>query len=485
MVTSGNHEASEEILVTDVSAAAPRPAPNATRTGWGVLAVVCGALFLEGSDIAMLNVAVPAIAADIGLATADAHWVISAYVLAYGGFMIFGGRTADLLGRRRTFLVALAVFVVFSGLGGLADEAWILVVARFVTGATAGFMTPAGFSLLTTSFPEGPLRDRALAIYGAIGAGGFTLGVVAGGFLTEIGWRWVFFAPVIVGALLWFAGRTVIRPDRLSELPRRGFDLGGAATLTSAMVALIYGVVAIGEGGDTTTGIAAFAASAVLIWAFVAIERRVTDPLLRLTLLREGLLLRSSLAGLLFIGSFFAFQFLITLYLQEFRGWSPIATGLAFAVMGLDMILAPLITHRLVERFGNAPVMVAGLLAGAVAFALALRIDGAWGYLDLLPSMVLIGVMFALVYGPLAAAATAGLDESEHGVAGGVVYTAFQFGAALGVSVATIVLVNGHLAAADWPDYQRALLVPAIGGALALALGISTWVRGRRAALPV
>ncbi|MFC8797718.1 MFS transporter [Promicromonospora sp. NPDC057138] len=479
--------------MTDTSAAArstpatKAPAlktPTLKQTGWGVLAVVCGALFLEGIDIAMLNVAVPAIAADIGLATADAHWVISAYVLAYGGFMIFGGRTADLLGRRRTFLVALAVFVAFSGLGGLADDAWVLVVARFVTGATAGFMTPAGFSLLTTSFPEGPLRDRALAIYGAIGAGGFTLGVVAGGFLTDAGWRWVFFAPVIVGAALWVAGRAVIRPDVAAELPRRGFDLGGAVTLTSAMVALIYGVVALGEGRDVAAGIVAFLAAAVLIGAFVAIERRVPDPLLRLSVLREGLMLRSSAAGLLFIGAFFAFQFLITLYLQELRGWSPIATGLTFAVMGLDMVLAPLFTHRLVKRFGNAPVMVAGLLAGAVAFALALRIDGSWGYLDLLPSLLLVAVMFALVYGPLAAAATAGLDESEHGVAGGVVYTAFQFGAALGVSAATIVLVNGHVGAADWSDYRRALLVPAIGAALALALGISTWVRGRRVAVP-
>ncbi|MFD2796570.1 MFS transporter [Promicromonospora vindobonensis] len=465
--------------MTDVSAAV-RPAPNVTRTGWGVLAVVCGALFLEGIDIAMLNVAVPAIADDIGLATTDAHWVISAYVLAYGGFMILGGRTADLVGRRRTFLVALAIFIAFSGLGGLADDAWVLIVARFVTGATAGFMTPAGFSLLTTSFPEGPLRDRALAIYGAIGAGGFTLGVVAGGFLTDVGWRWVFFAPVIVGAALWVAGRAVIRPDQATERARGGFDVGGAVTLTSAMVALIYGIVTIGEGRDVAMGVVSFIAAGVLIGAFVAIERRVADPLLRLAVLREGLLLRSSAAGLLFIGAFFAFQFLITLYLQEFQGWSPIATGLAFAVMGLDMILAPLVTHRLVKRFGNAPVMVAGLLAGAVAFALALRLDDSWGYLELLPSMLLIGVMFALVYGPLTAAATAGLDESEHGVAGGVVYTAFQFGAALGVSAATIMLVGGHTGAADPADYQRALLVPAVGGALALALGIATWIRGNR-----
>ncbi|WP_318842856.1 MFS transporter [Myceligenerans pegani] len=467
--------------MTEARMVVPPPAA-ATRAGWGVLAVVCGALFLEGIDIAMLNVAVPAIAADIGLATADAHWVISAYVLAYGGFMILGGRTADLVGRRRTFLVALAVFVAFSGLGGVADDAWVLLVARFVTGATAGFMTPAGFSLLTTSFPAGPLRDRALAVYGAIGAGGFTLGVVAGGFLTEAGWRWVFFAPVIVGALLWVAGRAVIRPDEAGRIPRRGFDLGGAVTLTSAMVVLIYGVVETGEGRGLTTGITSLGVAAALLVAFVVIERRAADPLLRLAVLREGLLVRASVAGLLVIGSFFAFQFLVTLYLQDLRAWSPVATGLAFAVMGADMILAPLFTHRLVARFGNVPVMVAGVLAGLVAFALALRIDGAWGYLELLPSMLLIAVMFALVYGPLAAAATAGLDEAEHGLAGGVVYTAFQFGAALGVSAATIVLVGGHTTEAGAADYQRALLVPVVGAALALVLGISTWSRSRRAA---
>lgn len=471
-------------FVTEATApAAPAPAPT-QRAAWAVLAVVCGALFLEGIDIAMLNVAVPAIAADIGLASSSAHWVISAYVLAYGGFMIFGGRTADLLGRRRVFLVALAVFIAFSGLGGFAQDAWVLVLARFVTGATAGFMTPAGFSLLTTSFPEGSLRNRALAIYGAIGAGGFTLGVVVGGLLTNASWRWVFFAPVIIGALLWLAGRAVIRADETPEYPRAGFDVGGAITLTGAMVALIYGIVAVGEGGQLIAGISAFAAAAVLLAAFAVIERRVKDPLLRPGVLREGLLLRVSTAGLLFIGAFFAFQFLITLYLQELRGWTPLATGLTFAIMGTDMILAPLLTHRLVERFGNVPVMFAGLLAGTGAFALALRLDGSWGYWDLFPSLLLVGVMFALVYGPLAAAATEGVDESEHGVAGGVVYTAFQFGGALGVSIATIVLAGSHDAAAELADYQRALLVPFVAVALAALLGIATWTRHRAIARP-
>ncbi|GAB2613369.1 MFS transporter [Pseudactinotalea suaedae] len=453
---------------TVAEAAAPDPT---RRRAWAVLVVVCGALFLEGIDIAMLNVAVPAIAADIGLTTGTAHWVISAYVLAYGGFMIFGGRTADLLGRRRVFLIALAVFILFSGLGGLAQDPWVLVVSRFVTGATAGFMTPAGFSLLTTSFPEGSLRNRALAIYGAIGAGGFTLGVVVGGMLTNVSWRLVFFAPVVLGTLLWLAGRAVIRPDAPARR-RGGFDVGGAITLTLAMVSLIYGIVALGEDLGDAFGIAAVAAAAVLLVGFVAIERRVRDPLLRLGVLGEGLLLRVSLAGLLFMGAFFAFQYVVTLYLQDFRGWTPLATGLTFVVMGADMLLAPLLTHRLVERFGNTRVMVAGLVAGALAFALTLRFDGMWGYWELLPSLVLIAVMFALVYGPLTAAAAEGVDEAEHGVAGGVVYTGFQFGAALGISLATIVLAGSH-GAAGLDDYGRALIVPVVAAVLAVLLGVA------------
>lgn len=463
--------------MSDLRAAEP-PSAATNRGAWGVLTVVCGALFLEGIDIAMLNVAVPAIAADIGLATDSAHWVISAYVLAYGGFMIFGGRTADLLGRRRVFLAALAVFIVFSGLGGFAQDAWVLVLARFVTGATAGFMTPAGFSLLTTSFPEGQLRNRALAIYGAIGAGGFTLGVVVGGLLTTTSWRWVFFAPVIVGVLLWLAGRAVIRRDQTPAEGRTRFDFGGAIALTSAMITLIYGIVALGEDGNVTA-VTALAAAALLVAVFVSIERRVDDPLLRLGLLREGLLLRASVAGLLFMGSFFAFQFLITLYLQDFRGWSPLATGLTFAVMGADMILAPLLTHRLVDRFGNAAVLLAGLAAGALAFVLVLGLDGTWDYWDLLPSLLLVAVMFTLVYGPLVAAATDGLDESEHGVAGGVVYTAFQFGAALGVSVATLALAGSHHDAAGPDDYQRALVVPVVAALLAVVVGLGVWTRHR------
>ncbi|MFC6355706.1 MFS transporter [Luethyella okanaganae] len=452
------------------------------RSTWGVLAVVTGALFLEGIDIAMLNIAVPSIAADIGLATGSAHWVISAYVLAYAGFMILGGRVADLMGRRRVFLIALTVFVVFSALGGLAQEAWVLVLVRFITGATAGFMTPAGFSLLTTSFPEGPRRNKALAIYGAIGASGFLLGVVAGGLLTSLGWQWVFFAPALIGAIFLAAGWAFVpRTASVAHASARSgrFDLGGAATLTIAMVALVYGIVTVGENPGDAIGIVAFTLAAALFVAFFIIERRVAEPLIPSGVLTQGLLPWASAVGLLFIGAFFAWQFLLTLFLQQYLGWGPLQTGLAFAAMGVELIIAPLLTPRLVNRFGNVPVMIAGLFAVALAFLLTPRVDGSSGFFDLLPSLLLLGVAFAFIYGPLAAAAVEGVDESRHGVAGGVVYTGFQFGAALGVSLVTIVLVGSGHDAAMLGDYQRALIVPAIAAALALLLGLVTLARQR------
>ena len=198
-------------MTTDTSSTPSRPSDSQRRgrrddriTGraLGLLVVLCGAAFLEGIDIAMFGVALPAIRADLGLSTGELQWVVSAYILGYGGFMLLGGRAADLFGRRRVFLVALAVFIVFSGLGGLAVEPWLLLAARAATGIAAAFMMPAGLSIITTGFREGPMRTRALLIYAGIGAAGFSIGLVVGGLLTILGWRWVFFAPVIVSAVL-------------------------------------------------------------------------------------------------------------------------------------------------------------------------------------------------------------------------------------------------------------------------------------------
>ncbi len=453
-----------------------------TPREWALLLVLCGALFLEGIDIAMLNVAVPSIRSDLGLSTGTAHWVLSAYVLGYAGFMLLGGRTADLFGRRRVFLIALSVFVLFSGLGGLADSGWMLILARFVTGVAAGFMTPAGLSIITTSFEEGPLRDRAVVIYGATGAAGFVLGMVAGGLLTTVSWRWVFFAPVLLGALLLVAGTMLIRPDAVRPVADHRFDLAGAVLVTAGMVTAVFGLVTLGEAHDVAVGMSSLLASALLLALFVRHERRSPAPLVRLGILRHAGLVRTNLAGLLYIGAFFGFQFVVTLYLQDLLGWSPLETGLTFAIMGIDLVLAPLLTPRLVRRFGNVPVMVAGFASATLAFLLFLRLDDHWNYVHMLPMLVLVGIAFALAYGPLTLAATEGVDESEQGLAGGLLYTAFQFGAALGLALVTIVLVGDRSGAPAVEDYRVALLVPT-GLAVAAALAVVP-VR-RRSTAPV
>lgn len=475
--------------MTESNAVVDSDAISRPRRAWAVLAVVTGALFLEGIDIAMLNVAVPSIAADIGLDTGSTHWVISAYVLAYAGFMILGGRAADVLGRRRVFLTALAVFAVFSALGGVAQDSWVLILVRFITGATAGFMTPAGFSLLTTTFPEGSLRNKALAIYGAIGASGFLLGVVVGGVLTSLDWRLVFFAPAALGLGFLVVGWAFIARDpsrdEASTSQRGQFDLAGGLTLTAAMVSVVFGIVTVGQDASNPLGPIAFGLAAMLAIVFAVIERRASAPLIPAGVVTTGLLPWASSIGLLFIGAFFAWQFVLTLYLQELLGWTPLQTGLAFSAMGIELLIAPFLTPRLVERFGNVAVMVTGLGAVAVGFALTLRLDATSGFFDLLPSLLLLGVAFAFIYGPLTAAAVEGVDESEHGVAGGIVYTGFQFGAALGVSAVTIVLVGGDPGLAQLEDYQRALIVPSAAAGLALLIGLLLSVRQRTRSIQV
>ncbi|HEX2142957.1 MAG TPA: MFS transporter, partial [Glycomyces sp.] len=366
---------------------------------WGVLLVLSGAIFLEGIDIAMLNIALPSIRTDLGLSTGSLQWVVSAYVLGYGGFMLLGGRAADMLGRRQVFLTALIVFLLFSGLGGFAQEGTTLIAARFITGLAAAFMTPAGLSIITTSFEEGPKRERALMIYGGIGAGGFTLGLVIGGLLTTVDWRWVFFMPVGLAAVLLVAAFAVIPRSARPEGSGQRFDLLGSLTVTSAVVLLVLTVerashVSVGQTAGTA------AVSVALFAAFVAIERRAAAPLVRLGIFRSGSLVRANLIGVLYMAAFFGFQFLVVLYLQELRGWSTIEASLAMLVIGIDVALAPTITPKLVRRFGNSPVLLAGLVFAALSFGLFAPVGADWSYWAMLPSLVSLGLAFTLVYGP-------------------------------------------------------------------------------------
>ncbi|MEU6593147.1 MFS transporter [Streptomyces sp. NPDC046881] len=444
---------------------------------WGVLFVLCGAIFLEGIDVAMLNVALPSIRDDLGMSTGTLQWVMSAYVLGYGGFMLLGGRAADLFGRRQMFVFWLVVFLLFSGLGGLATEGWMLLVARFVTGVAAAFMAPAGLSIITTGFAEGPQRNKALLVYSGTAAGGFSIGLVVGGLLTAVSWRWVFFAPVILSAVILLAALALIpkspRPDRQGE----PVDLTGAVTVTGAILLLVFAVERASHV-DAVWTIGTVAASLLLFIAFTVIERRSSAPLVRLGLFRHGGLVRANLAALLFSGGFFGFQFIVTLYLQELRGWSTLQTSFAMIVIGIDTVLSPTLTPKLVEKFGNARVMFGGLVLASLAYALMLPLQVDWSYALMFPSLLVLGLAFSLAYGPLTIAGTEGIEEEEQGVAGGLLYTSFQFGAALGLSAAAAVNIaatDGSSPAALLDGYKAALFVPlvaALGAALISTLGL-------------
>ena len=445
-----------------------------------LLFVLCGSIFLEGVDISMLGVALPAIKADLGMEPNELQWVVSAYVLGYGGFMLLGGRAADLLGRKKMFVFWLGIFVLFSGLGGFAVNEWMLIAARFITGLAAAFMTPAGLSLITTNFAEGPKRNRALLWYAGTAAGGFSLGLVVGGLLTELGWRWVFFAPVILAAIIFFLAVRLIQDDPVDEGVPRKFDVVGAVTLTGGVTALVWTVVQAPEVSTANTLLTA-GLGVVLLAAFVAVELRSASPLVRLGILRNASLIRANVATVLFAGSFFGFQFITILYLQDLRDWSPIETGVALLVIGIDSILAPTLTPRLVDRFGNMPVMFVGMVLALVAYALFLGLPADADYWSaMFPSMVLLGLAFTLVYGPLTIVAVEGIADEEQGLAGGLWNTSFQFGAAIGLAVATSLSV----AASDTDEsllegYHAAWVLPVVGAALAL-LVIATGLGRRR-----
>jgi MFS family permease len=461
------------------------PAARTSGRAWALLLVLCGTIFLEGIDVAMLAFAVPTIRAELGPTTGTTAWVMSGYVLGYAGFTLLGGRAADLLGRRRMFLIWLGVFLVFSMLGGFATDSWMLVVARFVTGVAAAFMTPAAMSIITTSYPEGPQRDKALLIFAGVGASGFSLGLVIGGLLTELGWRWVFFAPVFVAGAILLAALRLLPAEARPEPAPHGYDLPGAASAAAAML-LAYGIVRL-EHGRAGLGLTlgALAAGLALVAAFILIERRATAPLVRLGIFRKTTVVRADLAALLFVGAFFGFQFIVTLHLQELRGWSSLQTAIALIVLGCDAVLAPTLTPGLVNRYGNSRVIFGGFLLAIVAYGLFLQVGMDWSYAAMFPGLLLAGIAFALAYGPLTIAATDSVTEEEQGLAGGLFYTFTQFGSAVGISAVSTVYGIAAAGSDGSPGaaldaYRTALVVPV---AMVL-LGAAVSAFGLRSARP-
>ncbi len=456
-----------------------------------LLVVLCGVLFLDGLDVSMVGVALPSIDADLHLTTSQLQWIVSGYVLGYGGLLLLGGRTADLLGRRKTLLIALGVFTLASALGGLVDDGTLLVVTRFLKGAAAAFTAPAGLSIITTTFAEGPERNRALSIYTATGASGFSLGLVLGGVLTELGWRWTFLLPVPIALALLAIGPRVIPHDRGAALSRRRFDVPGAVTLTTGMLLLVRTIVeAPDQGWASAQTIGAFALSAMLLSLFVAIERRSSAPLVRLGILRSSSLVRANLGMMTMFGAYVGFQFVMTLYLQTLNGWSAIQTALAFLPAGLLVALLSTRIGPIVDRIGTARLVALGALSFAVGYtAIALRgIDIAPSYvLELLPTMLLLGFGFALSFPTLNIAGTSGVGDHEQGLASGLVQTSFQVGGAIGLAVVSAIITGQAGGSTDSGvilDAYRTALVVVTGVAIAgLAIALSGLVPQREVAV--
>jgi MFS family permease len=451
------------------------PAGKADASGrwdahlWGALVVLCGVLFLDGLDVSMVGVALPSIEEDLGLSPSQLQWVVSGYVLGYGGLLLLGGRTADLLGRRRTLLAALSVFLVASAIGATVNDGTLIVITRFLKGASAAFTAPASLSMITTTFPEGPARNRALAIYTACGASGFSLGLVFGGLLTEAGWRWTFLLPVPIAAVILIALPRFIPDDRPASDQRRSYDFPGAVTITGGMLLLVRTVVRAPDvGWGSAETLISLLVSVILLATFVAIELRTKEPLVRLGILRSGPLARANITAMIVFGCYVSFQFVATLYLQALLGWSPITTALAFLPGGLIVAFGSPRVGPLADRFGTERVIAAGLVAFVIGYGLMLRIDDTLTYASVfLPTMLLIGVGFALCFPMLNIQATAGIADNEQGVASGLVQTSFQVGGAIVLAVITaIVATQGVGTPSEVVDGYRTALEVVTGVAL-------------------
>jgi EmrB/QacA subfamily drug resistance transporter len=450
-----------------------------SRRAWAMLFVLCGALFLDALDVSMVGVALPSIKTDLDMSTSSLQWVVSAYVLGYGGFLLLGGRAADLLGRRRVFLIALGVFLVASALGGLATDGNLLIVTRFIKGVSAAFTAPAGLSIITTTFAEGPARNKALSVYTATGATGFSLGLVFGGALTQLGWRWTFFLPVPVALVALLAGMRLVPRSGRPLTSRRAFDLPGAVSLTAGMLLLVYTLVdAPDKGWASARTLGSFALTAAILGWFVWRELRIDAPLVRLGILRSQSLVRANLAAMTLFGGWVGFQFIATLYMQQLRGWSPIETGLAIFPGGLLVaVMAPRVP-LLIGRFGVRRLILGGLVSTTVAYALFLPIGIDSSYVAaILPTVLLAGLGFALAFAPLNIAATTGVAPMEQGLAGGLLNTSFQFGGALILAIVTAVnnanVGVGDSAQAMLDGFHPALAVSVIASLLGIiAIGV-------------
>jgi EmrB/QacA subfamily drug resistance transporter len=454
------------------SATSP-PSFLATRRGKLTLALLAAVAFLDFVDASIVNVALPSIRRDLGFSEQSLQWVPSAYLLTYGGFMLLGGRAADLLGRRRILVAGTVLIGASSLIGGFAESGAVLIGARLAQGAGAAMMLPAALSILTTSFKEGSDRNKALGIWGGVGGLASAAGVLLGGLLTDgPGWRWVMFvnpvaAVLVLGGIFWLLSGER-RRARLAD-----FDIRGAFLATAGMLLLVFTLVeAPDQGWGSTRTIAELAAAFTLLGAFVAAERRSRKPLLPLSIFRTRGLAAADATQLVAFAGFLAMFFFLTLYMQNVLGYSPIQTGAAYLPLTFGVGVAAGISSQVLARVGTRPVIVGGavIAAGGVYWLSRIPVDGSY-LSNLLPGMMVMSIGLGGVFVAVTTAANAGVPPDKAGLAAALLNSSQQVGGALGLAIFTAIatsrtsdLLASHASPAEalTSGFQRALLASSL-----------------------
>ncbi len=448
------------------------------RRKWLALALLCTVWFMVVLDIAIVNVALPSIKVGLGFSQQNLQWVVSAYALVFGGFQLLGGRAADLLGRRRLFLIGIAVLTVASLLAGLAWSEGSLIAARALQGFGAAIIAPAALSILSTTFVEGRERNVALGAWGAVGGFGAAAGVLLGGVLTDLlSWQWIFFVNVPVGTVAFLLAPVLLRESR--DASARAYDALGAVLVTGGLSLLVYVITqagAKGWGSADTLGVGAGAL--VLLASFVAWERRHPEPLMRFGIFRVRTVFGANVASFILGGAVFGLFLMLTLYMQQVLRYSPLRTGVAYLAIAATQILWSAVAAQLVTRVGVKRVLVLGMamLAAGLLYFTQVSVDGSYVG-DLLPGFLMIGLAIGFSFVPISIAGLAGIQPAEAGLASGFINTTNQIGGALGIavlsSIATSRTANAVAAGmARRPALVHGFTTAFMVGAIIAALGV-------------
>jgi EmrB/QacA subfamily drug resistance transporter len=453
------------------------------RTRWLALYVLTLGSLMIVLDVTIVNVALPSIKDDLGFSETSLAWVVNAYLLTYGGFLLLGGRLGDLYGHRRLFLFGIGLFTVASLACGLSTTEWMLIGARTVQGLGGAVASAVSLSLMMTLFTEPADRAKAMGIFGFVAAGGGSIGVLLGGVLTDlISWHWIFLVNVPIGALVVFLSMRLLPAERAQAMSGR-LDVAGAVTVTAALIIAVYAIVNGNKNGWTSaTTLGLLGTSAVVLALFLGIEARVRSPLVPLGLFKHRNISVSNIVGVLWAAAMFAWFFLSALYLQLVLGYSPLQVGLSFLPANLIMGAFSIgLSAKLVMRFGFRKPLATGLLLAAAGLLLFVRapVDGSF-LVDVLPSMILLGFGAGIAFNPVLLAAMSDVEPSESGLASGLVNTSFMMGGALGLAVlASIAASRSHSLrlggaselSALTGGYHVAFLVGAAFAAAAAVLG--------------